>query len=327
MSEPIDAVFTWVDGNDPAHQEKRKKFSADGKLSGTHKNAASATRFSDQGELFYSVVLARKNAPWLRKIYIVSDAQTPAWLTSNMVDELNVHIVDHKVLFRGYEEYLPAFSSRAIEAVIHRIPGLSPRFIYFNDDFFIVRPVMESDYFVEGEPVFRGKWRWNNRVIKNWKKIVRILTNKKGPSGPDGLVGKRAEVDMMGLWRYFALAHVPHPIKRDDYEDLFSEELLEDTIRFRFRNDKQVWPIGYYANYLISKGKGKVLFDDWNYIDPGFLDFIEVSDDCILKQPQKHLCIQSMDELPRDVRNALVQQLEKLSGRSVSAERNRSFSS
>ena len=179
MSEPIDAVFTWVDGGDPQHQKKRREYSADGKLSGTHQHAASATRFSDQGELFYSVLLARKNAPWLRNIYIVTDEQVPSWLTSDMANDLGVNVVDHKILFRGYEEYLPTFNSMAIEAMIHRIPRLSSRFLYFNDDVFIVRPVAESDYFSEGKPVFRGKWQWNSRFIKKGKKIVRFLTKKK----------------------------------------------------------------------------------------------------------------------------------------------------
>ena len=318
MSEPIDAVFTWVDGGDPQHQKKRREYSADGKLSGTHQHAASATRFSDQGELFYSVLLARKNAPWLRNIYIVTDEQVPSWLTSDMANDLGVNVVDHKILFRGYEEYLPTFNSMAIEAMIHRIPRLSSRFLYFNDDVFIVRPVAESDYFSEGKPVFRGKWQWNSRFIKKGKKIVRFLTKKKAPAGPDGLVGKRAEVDMMGLWRYFALAHVPHPIDKEYYENLFTDKLIKDTIKFRFRNEKQIWPIGYYANHLTSKGGGKRLLDDWNYISPKFLDSTEVGMLSIVNQPQKHLCIQSMDQIPAGIRAALVKQLEELSESSVS---------
>ncbi|TVP45511.1 MAG: hypothetical protein EA345_14115 [Halomonas sp.] len=312
MSEPIDAVFTWVDGSDPEHQNKRQLYSSDGSLSGTHQHAASATRFSDQGELFYSILLARKNAPWLRHIYIITDAQVPAWLTPDMASSLDVHVVDHKVLFRDYENYLPIFNSMSIEAMIHRIPELSSRFLYFNDDFFIVRPVVESDYFVQGQSVFRGQWRWNSRVLKRVRKIARKLTNKKAPARADGLVGKRAEADMMGLWRYFALAHVPHPIYRDDFAQLMTDELIKDTVKFRFRNDKQIWPIGYYANYFTAKRRTRLLHNDWNYIDPSFLSSADDSNLLIENQTQKHLCIQSMDKLPVDVRENLLKQLDEM---------------
>ncbi len=49
---------------------------------------------------------------------------------------VNLELVDHKVLFRGYEEYLPVFNSQTIETVLHRVPNLAEYFVYFNDDFF-----------------------------------------------------------------------------------------------------------------------------------------------------------------------------------------------
>ena len=41
--------------------------------------------------------------------------------------------VTHEEIFVN-KSHLPTFSSPAIEAHIHRIPGLSQNFIYFNDD-------------------------------------------------------------------------------------------------------------------------------------------------------------------------------------------------
>lgn len=313
MLNSIDAVFTWVDGEDPEHQKKRQEFSADVNLPGTQKHAASATRFSDQGELFFAVLLARKNAPWLRHIYIVTDAQVPAWLTLDLAKQLDVHVIDHKILFRGYEEYLPVFSSRAIEAMIHRIPGLSSKFVYLNDDVFIVRPVTEEQYFFKGKSFFRGKWRWNIRLLKKGKKIVRRVSRNKVKPRPDGLVGKRAEVDMMGLWRYFALAHVPHPIVKKHYKSLLTEDVIKNILRFRFRNEKQIWPIGYYVNHLIREGGGRLFYDGWNYITPEFPDLLVEDNTSILTQAEPHLCIQSMDEIPLDIRKNLIKQLEALS--------------
>ena len=52
-----------------------------------------------------------------------------------------MHVVDHREVFAGYEQFLPTFSSRAIESMLWRIPDLSERFLYLNDDFMLLRPV------------------------------------------------------------------------------------------------------------------------------------------------------------------------------------------
>ena len=42
---------------------------------------------------------------------------------------------------------LPTFSSPAIEAHLHRIPGLSDKFLYFNDDVMFGSEVWPDDFF------------------------------------------------------------------------------------------------------------------------------------------------------------------------------------
>ncbi|KAJ8980378.1 hypothetical protein NQ317_009372 [Molorchus minor] len=42
---------------------------------------------------------------------------------------------------------LPSFSSPAIECNLHRIPGLSRKFIYFNDDIFLGKPTYLEDFY------------------------------------------------------------------------------------------------------------------------------------------------------------------------------------
>ena len=51
------------------------------------------------------------------------------------------------------------FSSPAIEAHLHRIPGLSKKFIYFNDDVFLGAPTMPEDFLsVSGSQKFHLAW-------------------------------------------------------------------------------------------------------------------------------------------------------------------------
>ena len=50
-------------------------------------------------------------------------------------------------------EFLPLYNSCTIEMFLHNIPGLGEEFIYFNDDTFVIKPMKETDFFVNGKPV------------------------------------------------------------------------------------------------------------------------------------------------------------------------------
>ena len=103
-----------------------------------------SNRYRDNEELRYSLRSIEKYAPWVRKIYLVTDNQVPYWLNSSSG---RLQVVSHKDIFTGDErEFLPLFSSPAIETRLHRIPGVSKRFIYFNDDVLLGAPVLPGDF-------------------------------------------------------------------------------------------------------------------------------------------------------------------------------------
>src|SRR5690606_6238916 len=101
----------------------------------------------------------RKFAPWIRTIYLVTDQQCPGFLAPKVKSKLGVELVDHKEVFKGYENVLPTFNSLSIETALYRIPGLSSKFIYFNDDFVLVAPVDKGDFFEKDAVVLRGEWK------------------------------------------------------------------------------------------------------------------------------------------------------------------------
>jgi hypothetical protein len=144
---PIDAVYTWVDGSDPGWLErKRQRLEALGpEAARLHPSATSAVRYRDRGELRYSLRSLQRMAPFVRKIYLVTTGQVPAWLD---VEHPDLEIVRHDELFPN-PDHLPTFSSRAIECHLHRIPGLSEHFLYFNDDIMLLRPTTPADFFDE----------------------------------------------------------------------------------------------------------------------------------------------------------------------------------
>lgn len=157
----IDAVFTWVDGSDPAFVALRNKHadfappppllrwqrlsSYTGEYEARENPippAVSDARYRNMDELRYALRALSKNAPWIRQIHIVTNGQRPQWLDS---EHPRINIVSHIDIFEN-SDCLPCFNSNAIELNLHRIPGLSENFLYLNDDFFLGRPVAPGDF-------------------------------------------------------------------------------------------------------------------------------------------------------------------------------------
>ncbi|XP_014112376.1 PREDICTED: N-acetylglucosamine-1-phosphotransferase subunits alpha/beta isoform X2 [Pseudopodoces humilis] len=103
----------------------------------------SASRFEDNEELRYSLRSIERHAPWVRHIFIVTNGQIPSWLN---LDNPRITIVTHQEIFQNVS-HLPTFSSPAIESHIHRINGLSQKFIYLNDDVMFGKDVWPDDFY------------------------------------------------------------------------------------------------------------------------------------------------------------------------------------
>lgn len=142
MSEPVDFVLTWVDGNDPDWRADFNQYSPENKqLNGSDK-------FRDWDNLQYLFRAFETFTPWVNKIYFVTCGHLPAWLNT---DHPKLVVVNHQDYMA--KKNLPVFSSHPIEINLHRIEGLSERFVYFNDDCFLLRPMAKEAFFKDGLPV------------------------------------------------------------------------------------------------------------------------------------------------------------------------------
>lgn len=139
--DKIDFVVTWVDGNDPIWQAEKNKYSP-AALADTRNS-----RYRDMGILRYWFRAIEKYAPWVNKVHFVTYGHLPEWLNINC-EKLN--IVNHSDYIS--EEYLPTFSSRTIEINMHKIKGLSEKFVYFNDDVFLNAPIDKEFFFKNNKP-------------------------------------------------------------------------------------------------------------------------------------------------------------------------------
>ncbi|XP_017890690.1 N-acetylglucosamine-1-phosphotransferase subunits alpha/beta [Ceratina calcarata] len=147
---PIDVVYTWVNGSDPAFLKSLKEH-----VPIMDVNTA-ASRFSDKDELKYSLRSLEMYAPWIRHVYIVTNGQIPSWLD---MDNPRVTLITHEDIFLNKSD-LPTFSSPAIESHIHRIPGISDKFLYFNDDVMLGAEVWPEDFITQagGQKVYLAWW-------------------------------------------------------------------------------------------------------------------------------------------------------------------------
>lgn len=170
----IDLVYTWVNHEDKIWQKLYAQHST-APLESEDANNNTA-RYKSRDELKYSLRSFAKFAPWIDKVYIVSNCHPPNWLDLNRDD---IRWVYHNEIFP--KEHLPTFNSHAIEANLHKIEGLSEHYIYANDDFFLASPARIEDFFIYGKTIVRfNDWMpITNKVINSRQFYLTSAANAK----------------------------------------------------------------------------------------------------------------------------------------------------
>jgi hypothetical protein len=283
--------------------------------------AADPTRFGDCGEVAWCVASLLRFAPWLRTIWIVADDQRPAFMDriGHTAIAGRVRVVDHRDIFEGYERHLPTFSNRSIEAMLHRIPGLAPHFLYLNDDFMLLQPVTPQDFFRGDSVVLRGHWRDGLARARwqRWRAAVSKLLHGGRPPARVARPGQHAAQQLSAQLagypaRYFQFPHCPAPLRRATIANWFAAnpQHLERNISFRLRSAEQFLTVAL-ANHL-EFAAGNAVADNRLHslrLQPAKLttavlraEFARADADPALA----FLCLQSLDEADAEQR-ALVE--------------------
>ncbi len=227
---PIDAVYTWVDGSDPAWLARKSVVHAAVGLGQLNESAHNASRFLSRDELRYSLRSLEMYAGWIRHVYLVTDAQVPEWLD---VDNPRITVVDHKDLF-GDRGRLPTYNSHAIESQLHNIPGLSEHYLYLNDDVFFGRPVAPSLFF------------HGNGVSKFFPSTAKVGLGDTGAFDRPVMSGAKNNRDL--LFKDFdrvltnKFKHVPITQRRDvllELEERYAGDFAE-TAAHQFRDPRDL---------------------------------------------------------------------------------------
>ena len=231
----IDLVYLWVDGSDPKWLAKRNAWI------GKEEENTSANckgRYSDNDELKYSLRSVEKYAPWIRKIFIIADNQTPGWLNT---ENAGINMIDLTDIMP--QECLPCFNSSLIEKFLHKIPLLSEHFLYANDDMFLNKAVFPDTFFAgDGLPIIRLnrkpfrkiRWFWREQICKkplhNYSRTISNATE---------LVQKKYGMYYTGLPHHNIDAYLKSDCQRV-CEDVFNDafQAIQNN-RVRSANDIQ----------------------------------------------------------------------------------------
>jgi hypothetical protein len=244
--EAIDAVYTWVDGAWPGYDALLREHAR-----GRHD--LNPNRYRDNLSLLkYSLRSLEHYAPWIRRVYLVTcRPQQPAWL-----DPARVRIVHHDEFMPT--EALPTFNSFAIVSGLHRLPGLSRRFIYIEDDRLFLAPVRPDHFFDQATGRTRvmlerrraiGPARAGDERLSPWNRALAYS---------NGLLDAR-----YGAKRRTTVGHVPLAIDIDAWRLMIESwpDVFERTIASRFRANGNVAPEHLYPHFLIEEGRGIAIRD------------------------------------------------------------------
>ena len=296
----IDAVITWVDGSDEDYKKKIEN------------HLTTSTNYKKQylqaNEIEYCVKSILKFAPFVRRIFIVTDSQKPSFSgLKDLIVSKKVKVVDHKEIFKGYEKYLPTFNIRSIDAVLHRIEDLSEMFVYFNDDVFLINKIREEDWFVENKVVLMGKWAKSYSI--NPIKVLSGKFKKAFGLRPSFNASQSKAANLSGFKKeYFKSYHTARPQIKSLIKEFYHKnpESLIDQIKYRFRHYNQFMPYSLCWHLLIKENRAiikgvkelKEIQQTKNLNAKQLISILEKLDDT---KEVKYLNIQDLNYASKDV--------------------------
>lgn len=237
----VDVVYTYVDSTD---ENWKNDWSSIFGIEHYDPN-----RYETHDELKYSLRSINMYMPWVRRIYIVSNCNPPAWLNTS---HSKIVWVDHHEIID--QEFLPTFNSHVIESFLYKINGLADNFIYFNDDVFVNSIKHKSDFFV-----------YKNMSI-NYREPYDIAFWTDAIIGEEiGYKNAVCNVQELLFKKYsycprYLMQHAPHPVVKSvcyEMESLFKDS-LDKTRRHQIRSKDDVNILSFfYPHYAFIHGKSK----------------------------------------------------------------------
>lgn len=292
----IDLVFSWVDGTDAEWQAERAATLATFVVGDGDDHEA---RFRQIDELKYALRSVHLYAPWIRRIFVVTDSPKPQWLA----DHPDVTFVRSEEFFTD-TSVLPTYNSQAVECQLHHIDGLAEHFLYSNDDMFFGRPVGPQMFFSPGGVTM---------FVEAGTRIG-LGDNDEQRSGFENAarVNRRLLHERFGRITTRHLEHAPVPLRRSvmyELEKEFPDEFAA-TAASTFRASSNISVTNsLYHYYALLSGRAVVQTGAAvKYVDTTTRSGIREMERLLAKRSMDFFCLNdgSYPEIDADERASLV---------------------
>lgn len=301
-NENIDIVIPWVDGSDEKWQKRASNYI---------KNF-NGERYRDWDTLRYVLRSIEKYSPWVHKVFLVTDNQKPSWLNEKYS---KVEVIDHKQIIS--QDYLPTYNSNVITLNMHKIPGLSEKFINMNDELIFSSPVKPTDFFKNDLPCdffvespVLGEIPWHKTILNgviliNQKFNKREFMKKHFNKCFSVLYGKNNLKTLFSLpyklYTGFFSDHGPQPYLKNSFEEVWKiyKKQLEENNTHHIRQSGEDIPdylVRYYqlvtGNFVPREVKNRTMYypigaNNFDEIDNSFkkqkYQAIVLNDDEVVK--------------------------------------------
>lgn len=254
--------MAWVDDGDPAWQNAFRSYLPRSQYT----DDTCYKRYRNWENLRYWFRGVEKFAPWVNKVHLVTCGQIPSWLN---LEAPKLHFVKHSDYIP--KEYLPTFSSRPITLNLHRIEGLSERFVLLDDDCFLIDKVEPEVFFKNGLPCDMAAFNAisplsnfmhiliNNICVINDSFSKREMMRRHFRKWLSPQAGTKLFRTLVLLpWRHFTGFydhHLPQGYLKSTFEEVWEshEDVMLQTTASRFRSITDVSP-WLFRYWQLTKG-------------------------------------------------------------------------
>ncbi len=225
----IDIVITYVNFNDVNWRTEFNKYD---------KGETDLKRFNRLDLLNQVIKSIYKFSDFeLGNIYIV--VANKSEIDNNITQQYNVKIIEHKEFIP--EKYLPTFNSNTIDLFLYRIPNLSEKFIYFNDDVLLINHLSENEFYTNDNipKLFITPWHKSFNEFSDFDIMIKRI---------ERLIWR---IDIKDDYVLYS-DHGPIPMLKSIWKELFEkyENIIYDSIT-QFRSSKNI-SIMMFIYYIIK---------------------------------------------------------------------------
>ncbi len=300
--ERIDFVVTWVDGRDKAWRKERAAYAHGG-----GQEDDGEERYRDWDLLRFWFRGVEKFAPWVGKIHFITWGHLPSWLDTG---NPKLHIVRHEDYIP--KEFLPVFNSNVLEIYMHKIEGLSERFVYFNDDMFLIRKAGPETFFVGGKPCDMLAFQpipanpanpvMSHLYLNNSLVLAKYFDKRENVRSQPGNYFKIGYPPLYFFYNVLEMAfpqytgfytvHNPTPFLKSTFEEIWEKEgeALKRMSANRFRSENDLTPYLFREwQKLTGNFRAKNIHRDFRYYNLSGENAKLEAD--IRKQRAKIICI------------------------------------